>query len=141
MRSLAFLITCSVIALLAVTGVHANPDDHQTAPPCHGHNENDCRDDPQPDKGRDCERSDDHVCSPTATPKPPTTTPASTVTPVPSTSTPQPPETPTVTPTPVFTPGAPQPDARKDWLPGQTAPAAPPPARLPQSGSGGMQSE
>lgn len=50
---------------------------------CHGANEVECRPDPQPEHGRDCERSDDHVCATTttSTTNPPTTTTTLPVTP------------------------------------------------------------
>ena len=65
----------TVVALLAVSllsisalfsGVaFADPpdtDSGQQAEPCHGSNDEDCREDPQPDRGQDCKHSDDHVC-------------------------------------------------------------------------------
>src|SRR5688572_23120695 len=43
--------------------VNSGPEDQgQQAAPCHGANNNACRQDPQPDRGRDCMNSDDHVC-------------------------------------------------------------------------------
>ncbi len=37
------------------------------SPDCHGQNQEECREDPQPDRGVDCEHSDDHRCATTTT--------------------------------------------------------------------------
>lgn len=118
---------------------------------CHGKNEVACRPDPQPEHGRDCIRSDDHVCqstvSTTTIPSSSTTTttgPTSTTTTTPTTG---PTSTPTTPPDSFFgtpegqtppcpacftfapstvAPGGPQPTAATT-LPVDTSPSTTPP--------------
>lgn len=153
MKSLIAILVLAVGVILTASVVSANPDNGQDAPPCHGANEEECRDDPQPDNGRDCYHSDDHVCVPTSTPTtvPPTNTPTATVvpptnTPVPTVTVVQPtptttvPEfkspqnpTPTVAPPVIIVP----PVSTPATVPAQVAPPVVVPQRLPASGSGG----
>jgi hypothetical protein len=60
--STAFL----AIALFSGGAASADPPGEPPgldAPPCHGRNDEPCREDPQPDHGVDCLHSDDHVCA------------------------------------------------------------------------------
>lgn len=59
----------TLAALVLVLGFAARPAYAQNeSPDCHGQNQEECREDPQPDHGMDCERSDDHRdCATTTT--------------------------------------------------------------------------
>lgn len=143
---LALLILVGSVSV--VVADPPKPPPGQDAPPCHGQNNNDCRADPQPDKGKDCQKSEDHVCA--EEPQPTATIP-------PVVSTPRPPDaTPIVQPTttlpPVSTPTSTSatetPTSSEDNRPGTTTPqlqgiilapetpayAPEAPAQLPKSG-------
>ena len=71
LRRLAFAWLL-IAVLLAYIGAHAafavtGSEGVGNAPDCHGQTQVPCRPDPQPSHGKDCERSDDHVCEPTTT--------------------------------------------------------------------------
>ena len=61
----------SLVVASALFGTNAYADKPdgppgQDAPGCHGNNDSECKPDPQPYKGKDCLKSEDHVCGPTA---------------------------------------------------------------------------
>lgn len=116
--------------------IAAGPDDHQTAPPCHGNNQNDCRDDPNPDRGKDCLHSEDHVCVPTVNPSPNPSPTTVVSTPTPTTVIPT--STVGINPTPTSTVPS------RGIVPSPTntpvgkPPVAAPPIQLPRSGDAGL---
>lgn len=54
------------LSAAALVMVFAGPVSANETPGCHGHNEQPCRDDPQPGHGGDCRHSDDHCATTTS---------------------------------------------------------------------------
>lgn len=133
------LATLSVVLVLGIGGGNASAADGK--PDCHGQNQVDCRPDPQPDHGRDCEKSDDHRCldTSTTTTQPPTTT--TTIPEIPTTTTTLPAESPSssttsTTTAPPTTTTAPTPAASGAENVPPTRPVSL--AELPRTGSGAI---
>lgn len=98
LRNLAIMVGCVLLlALGSVSAVMAtnNPPGNGKDPCSHGNANKQCKDDPQPDKGKDCEehgkggKNEDHCDPRDTTTTPTTTTPTTTIptTPTPTTPT------------------------------------------------------
>lgn len=151
MRKFLIATMLGIGALSMVSGAaYAKGDHHEEQDGCdHGHTGKDCKPDPQPDHGKDCDKhgnhggiNEDHCATTTTTTAPPTTTTTApevtTTTTVPVTTTSVPEQSqPVSTPAPtvqseVVTP-APTPEAAP--VPAAPAPAAPAPVKsLPHTG-------
>src|SRR5688572_9180476 len=72
----AIVLTAVFLAFGMTATAYAEPPGSppgRDAPSCHGSADEECKNDPQPDKGEDCEKSDDHACLPANPASPPET--------------------------------------------------------------------